>query len=116
MIRRGDVYLADLSPVQGSEQGGVRPVVIIQNKYSPTVIVAAITGRINKAKIPTHVEIEKKKYRLDKDSVILLEQIRTLDKKRLKEKLTYLSEDKMKEVDDALDISLGLHDVRPQKN
>ena len=119
MIRRGDVYLADLSPVQGSEQGGVRPVVIIQNdtgnKYSPTVIVAAITGRINKAKIPTHVEIEKKKYRLDKDSVILLEQIRTLDKKRLKEKLTYLSEDKMKEVDDALDISLGLHDVRPQK-
>ena len=83
MIRRGDVYLADLSPVQGSEQG-VRPVVIIQNdtgnKYSPTVIVAAITGRINKAKIPTHVEIEKKKYKLDKDSVILLEQIRTLDK------------------------------------
>ncbi|KAI23892.1 type II toxin-antitoxin system PemK/MazF family toxin [Staphylococcus aureus] len=106
MIRRGDVYLADLSPVQGSEQGGVRPVVIIQNdtgnKYSPTVIVAAITGRINKAKIPTHVEIEKKKYKLDKDSVILLEQIRTLDKKRLKEKLTYLSDDKMKEVDNAL--------------
>lgn len=106
MIRRGDVYLADLSPVQGSEQGGVRPVVIIQNdtgnKYSPTVIVAAITGRINKAKIPTHVEIEKKKYKLDKDSVILLEQIRTLDKKRLKEKLTYLSDDKMKEVDNAV--------------
>lgn len=113
MIRRGDVYLADLSPVQGSEQGGVRPVVIIQNdtgnKYSPTVIVAAITGRINKAKIPTHVEIEKKKYKLDKDSVILLEQIRTLDKNRLKEKLTYLSDNKMKEVDYALDISLGLH-------
>nr|WP_272108684.1 type II toxin-antitoxin system PemK/MazF family toxin [Staphylococcus sp. NRL 22/194] len=119
MIKRGDVYLADLSPVQGSEQGGVRPVVIIQNdtgnKYSPTVIVAAITGRINKAKIPTHVEIEKHKYRLDRDSVILLEQIRTLDKKRLKEKLTYLSEEKMKEVDEALDISLGLHEVRPQK-
>ncbi|HGZ9482312.1 TPA: type II toxin-antitoxin system PemK/MazF family toxin [Staphylococcus aureus] len=115
MIRRGDVYLADLSPVQGSEQGGVRPVVIIQNdtgnKYSPTVIVAAITGRINKAKIPTHVEIEKKKYKLDKDSVILLEQIRTLDKKRLKEKLTYLSDDKMKEVDNALMISLGLNAV-----
>ena len=83
MIRRGDVYLADLSPVQDRTRG-VRPVVIIQNdtgnKYSPTVIVAAITGRINKAKIPTHVEIEKKKYKLDKDSVILLEQIRTLDK------------------------------------
>ncbi|MBS3435305.1 type II toxin-antitoxin system PemK/MazF family toxin [Staphylococcus aureus] len=123
MIRRGDVYLADLSPVQGSEQGGVRPVVIIQNdtgnKYSPTVIVAAITGRINKAKIPTHathVEIEKKKYKLDKDSVILLEQIRTLDKKRLKEKLTYLSDDKMKEVDNALMISLGLNAVAHQKN
>nr|4MZM_A Chain A, mRNA interferase MazF [Staphylococcus aureus subsp. aureus N315]4MZM_B Chain B, mRNA interferase MazF [Staphylococcus aureus subsp. aureus N315]4MZM_C Chain C, mRNA interferase MazF [Staphylococcus aureus subsp. aureus N315]4MZM_D Chain D, mRNA interferase MazF [Staphylococcus aureus subsp. aureus N315]4MZP_A Chain A, MazF mRNA interferase [Staphylococcus aureus subsp. aureus N315]4MZP_B Chain B, MazF mRNA interferase [Staphylococcus aureus subsp. aureus N315]4MZP_C Chain C, MazF len=119
-IRRGDVYLADLSPVQGSEQGGVRPVVIIQNdtgnKYSPTVIVAAITGRINKAKIPTHVEIEKKKYKLDKDSVILLEQIRTLDKKRLKEKLTYLSDDKMKEVDNALMISLGLNAVAHQKN
>lgn len=120
MIRRGDVYLADLSPVQGSEQGGVRPVVIIQNdtgnKYSPTVIVAAINGRINKAKIPTHVEIEKKKYKLDKDSVILLEQIRTLDKKRLKEKLTYLSDDKMKEVDNALMISLGLNAVVHQKN
>ena len=107
MIRRGDVYLADLSPVQGSEQGGVRPVVIIQNdtgnKYSPTVIVAAITGRINKAKIPT-------------DSVILLEQIRTLDKKRFKEKLTYLSDDKMKEVDNALMISLGLNAVAHQKN
>ncbi|XLL45491.1 type II toxin-antitoxin system PemK/MazF family toxin [Staphylococcus aureus] len=118
MIRRGDVYLADLSPVQGSEQGGVRPVVIIQNdtgnKYSPTV--TAITGRINKAKIPTHVEIEKKKYKLDKDSVILLEQIRTLDKKRLKEKLTYLSDDKMKEVDNALMISLGLNAVVHQKN
>ncbi|HDE9270003.1 TPA: type II toxin-antitoxin system PemK/MazF family toxin [Staphylococcus aureus] len=106
MIRRGDVYLADLSPVQGSEQGGVRPVVIIQND----------TGRINKAKIPTHVEIEKKKYKLDKDSVILLEQIRTLDKKRLKEKLTYLSDDKMKEVDNALMISLGLNAVAHQKN
>ncbi|PTG07282.1 PemK family transcriptional regulator [Staphylococcus chromogenes] len=117
-MKRGDVYLADLSPVQGSEQGGVRPVVIIQNdtgnKYSPTVIVAAITGRINKAKIPTHVEIDKKKYKLDKDSVILLEQIRTVDKKRLKkkrlkEKLTFLSDKKMKEVNAALGISLGLH-------
>ncbi|MGO3050935.1 type II toxin-antitoxin system PemK/MazF family toxin [Staphylococcus casei] len=120
MMRRGDVYLADLSPVQGSEQGGIRPVVIIQNdtgnKYSPTVIVAAITGRINKAKIPTHVEIEKSKYKLDKDSVILLEQIRTLDKNRLKEKLTYLSEDKMREVNNAIDISLGLHSVRTNKS
>ncbi|UXR69108.1 MULTISPECIES: type II toxin-antitoxin system PemK/MazF family toxin [unclassified Staphylococcus] len=115
-MKRGDVYLADLSPVRGSEQGGVRPVVIIQNdtgnKYSPTVIVAAITGRINKAKIPTHVEIEKKKYKLDKDSVILLEQIRTVDKNRLKEKLTFLSEEKMKEVNNALGISLGLQVVQ----
>ena len=120
MMRRGDVYLADLSPVQGSEQGGIRPVVIIQNdtgnKYSPTVIVAAITGRINKAKIPTQVKIEKSKYKLDKDSVILLEQIRTLDKNRLKEKLTYLSDKKMKEGNNAIDISLGLHNIRSHKS
>lgn len=111
-MRRGDVYLADLSPVTGSEQGGTRPVVIIQNdtgnRYSPTVIVAAITGKINKSKIPTHVEIEAAKYKLDRDSVILLEQIRTIDKKRLKEKLTYLSDAKMKEVDTAIAISLNL--------
>jgi len=111
-MRRGDVYLADLSPVTGSEQGGTRPVVIIQNdtgnRYSPTVIVAAITSKINKAKIPTHVEIEAAKYKLDRDSVILLEQIRTIDKKRLKEKLTYLSDAKMKEVDIAIAISLNL--------
>ncbi|WP_239771831.1 type II toxin-antitoxin system PemK/MazF family toxin [Mammaliicoccus sp. P-M58] len=111
-MRRGDVYLTDLSPVTGSEQGGTRPVVIIQNdtgnRYSPTVIVAAITGKINKAKIPTHVEIEAAKYKLDRDSVILLEQIRTIDKKRLKEKLTYLSDAKMKEVDIAIAISLNL--------
>ena len=111
-MKRGEVYLADLSPVQGSEQGGNRPVVIIQNNvgnyHSPTVIVAAVTGRINKAKIPTHVEISKDIYNLDKDSVILLEQIRTVDKKRLKEKLTYLNDDKMKEVDKALQISLEL--------
>ena len=109
MIRRGDVYLADLSPVQGSEQGGVRPVVIIQNDTGNKY-------RINKAKIPTHVEIEKKKYKLDKDSVILLEQIRTLDKKRLKEKLTFLSESKMIEVDNALDISLGLNNFDHHKS
>lgn len=111
-MKRGEVYLADLSPVQGSEQGGRRPVVIIQNdvgnKYSPTVIVAAITAKINKAKIPTHVELNKRQHALDKDSVILLEQIRTIDKNRLFEKLTVLSDDKMEEVNDALMISLGL--------
>ena len=109
-MKRGEVYLADLSPVEGSEQGGKRPVVIIQNNvgnyHSPTVIVAAVTGRINKAKIPTHVEISKDTYNLDKDSVILLEQIRTVDKKRLMEKLTYLKEDKMAEVDAALKVAL----------
>ncbi|KIH70466.1 type II toxin-antitoxin system PemK/MazF family toxin [Salinicoccus roseus] len=117
-MKRGEVYLADLSPVQGSEQGGKRPVVIIQNNvgnyHSPTVIVAAITGRINKAKIPTHVEISKDTYNLDKDSVILLEQIRTVDKKRLREKLTYLNEEKMKEVDKALMISLDLMPSKPK--
>ncbi|AKG74764.1 type II toxin-antitoxin system PemK/MazF family toxin [Salinicoccus halodurans] len=119
-MKRGEVYLADLSPVQGSEQGGKRPVVIIQNNignyHSPTVIVAAITGRINKAKIPTHVEISKDTYNLDKDSVILLEQIRTVDKKRLKEKLTYLNDDKMKEVDKALKISLELMPAKSKKS
>ncbi|TDM13754.1 type II toxin-antitoxin system PemK/MazF family toxin [Macrococcus bovicus] len=111
-MRRGEVFLADLSPVKGSEQGGKRPVVIIQNdvgnKYSPTVIVAAITAKINKARIPTHVEIGKTNHHLDKDSVILLEQIRTIDKNRLIEKLTVLSEEKMSEVNQALAISLGL--------
>lgn len=119
-MKRGEVYLADLSPVQGSEQGGKRPVVIIQNNignyHSPTVIVAAITGRIDKAKIPTHVEISKDTYNLDKDSVILLEQIRTVDKKRLKEKLTYLNDDKMKEVDKALKISLELMPANSKKS
>ncbi|TDL96826.1 type II toxin-antitoxin system PemK/MazF family toxin [Macrococcus brunensis] len=111
-MRRGEVFLADLSPVKGSEQGGKRPVVIIQNdvgnKYSPTVIVAAITAKINKARIPTHVEIGKTNHHLDKDSVILLEQIRTIDKNRLIEKLTVLSAEKMHEVNQALEISLGL--------
>ncbi len=119
-MKRGEVYLADLSPVQGSEQGGKRPVVIIQNNvgnyHSPTVIVAAITGRIDKAKIPTHVEISKDTYNLDKDSVILLEQVRTIDKKRLREKLTYLNEEKMKEVDKALMISLDLLPKKPRKS
>jgi mRNA interferase MazF len=118
-MKRGEVYLADLSPVEGSEQGGKRPVVIIQNNvgnyHSPTVIVAAVTGRINKAKIPTHVEISKDTYNLDKDSVILLEQIRTVDKKRLMEKLTYLKEDKMAEVDAALKVSLALDQKKKKK-
>lgn len=91
-VRRGDIYYADLSPVIGSEQGGVRPVLVIQNdvgnKHSPTVICAAITSRMNKAKLPTHIEISAKKYRLVKNSVVLLEQIRTLDKKRLKESIS----------------------------
>ncbi|MCD2138094.1 type II toxin-antitoxin system PemK/MazF family toxin [Salinicoccus halitifaciens] len=118
-MKRGEVYLADLSPVEGSEQGGKRPVVIIQNNvgnyHSPTVIVAAVTGRINKAKIPTHVEISKDTYNLDKDSVILLEQIRTVDKKRLMEKLTYLKDDKMAEVDAALKVSLALDQKQRKK-
>ena len=118
-MKRGEVYLADLSPVQGSEQGGKRPVVIIQNnvgnRHSPTVIVAAITGKINKAKIPTHVEISKEAYKLDMDSVILLEQILTVDKTRLQEKLTYLDEDKMREVNEALKVSLELEPKKKRK-
>jgi len=112
LIRRGDIFYADLSPVVGSEQGGVRPVLIIQNdignKYSPTVIASAITSQINKAKLPTHIELKAKSYGIPKDSVILLEQIRTIDKKRLKEKIGYLSPDIMKSVDEALQISFGL--------
>lgn len=112
IIKRGDILYADLSPVIGSEQGGVRPVLVIQNdignKYSPTVIVAAITSQINKAKLPTHVEIIAEEYGITKDSVILLEQIRTIDKKRLKEKVGHLSDELMKKVDDGLQISFGL--------
>ncbi|MBU5308595.1 type II toxin-antitoxin system PemK/MazF family toxin [Clostridioides mangenotii] len=111
-IKRGDLYYADLSPVIGSEQGGVRPVLIVQNdvgnKYSPTVIVSAITSQINKAKLPTHVEISSNEYGLNKDSVILLEQIRTIDKKRLREKIGCLDEDMMMKVEAGLQISLGL--------
>ena len=103
-IKRGDLFYADLSPVIGSEQGGVRPVLIIQNnignKYSPTVIIAAITSQINKAKLPTHIEISSSEYGLNKDSVILLEQIRTIDKKRLREKIGYLDNKTMLKVDD----------------
>jgi mRNA interferase MazF len=112
VIKRGDILYADLSPVIGSEQGGIRPVLVIQNdignKYSPTIIVAAITSQINKAKLPTHIEINAEEYGITKDSVILLEQIRTIDKKRLKEKVGHLSDDLMKKVDDGLQISFGL--------
>lgn len=110
-IRRGEIYYADLSPVVGSEQGGIRPVLIIQNdvgnKYSPTVIVSAITSQLGKAKLPTHIELSAEKYHLPKDSVALLEQIRTLDKRRLREKITMLSSEKMREVNKAILISLG---------
>lgn len=114
MVKRGDVYFADLSPVVGSEQGGVRPVLIIQNdignRFSPTVIVAAITAQIQKAKLPTHVEIDAEKYNFDRNSVILLEQVRTIDKQRLTDKITVLDESMMNRVDEALQISLGLVD------
>ena len=111
IIRRGDIYYADLRPVVGSEQGGVRPVLIIQNdvgnKHSPTVICAAITSRMNKAKLPTHVELSTRQCQIVKDSVILLEQIRTLDKRRLKERIGELPEITMSKVDKAILISLG---------
>ncbi|OPX45522.1 mRNA interferase endoA [Ruminiclostridium hungatei] len=115
VIKRGDIYYADLSPVIGSEQGGVRPVLIVQNdignKYSPTVIAAAITSQINKAKLPTHIEIGALEYGLAKDSVILLEQIRTIDKKRLREKIGHLDEELMDKVNNALEVSFGLSEI-----
>ena len=111
-IRRGDIYYADLSPVVGSEQGGVRPVLIIQNnvgnRFSPTVIAAAITSRNEKANLPTHIRLYADNSGLSKDSVVLLEQIRTLDKKRLKEKMGTLNSSDMYKVDEALSISFGL--------
>mgnify|MGYP000605918192 CR=1 FL=1 len=111
-VRRGDIYYADLSPVVGSEQGGVRPVLIIQNdignRHSPTVICAAITSRMNKAKLPTHVEIEARKCEIVKDSVILLEQLRTIDKTRLRDRVCHLDESILKRVDHALMVSLEL--------
>lgn len=113
-VKRGYIFFADLSPVVGSEQGGVRPVLVVQNdvgnKYSPTVIIAAITSQIEKAKLPTHVEVEAKEYGLEKDSVILLEQIRTIDKQRLQDKVTELDDRVMQRVNQALKISLGLID------
>ncbi|EMR04921.1 mRNA interferase EndoA [Bhargavaea cecembensis DSE10] len=111
-IKRGDIFFADLSPVKGSEQGGKRPVLVIQNdignRFSPTVIVAAITAQIQKAKLPTHVEIDAVRYGLDKNSVVLLEQVRTIDKSRLSDKITHLDEEMMRQVEEALEISLGL--------
>lgn len=112
IIKRGDIFYADLSPVIGSEQGGVRPVLVIQNdvgnKYSPTIIIAAITSQINKAKLPTHIEIVASEYGLTKDSVILLEQIRTIDKKRLREKVGHFDEEMMESVNECIKISTGL--------
>ena len=112
VVKRGDIYYANLSPVVGSEQGGLRPVLVIQNdignKYSPTVIVAAITSQIEKAKLPTHIELSALEYDMDKDSVILLEQLRTIDKKRLKDKVCHLDNEIMEQVNKALMISLEL--------
>ena len=110
-VKRGDIFYADLSPVVGSEQGGTRPVLIVQNdtgnRHSPTVIAAAITSQTGKAKLPTHIELSSADYHLPKNSVVLLEQIRTLDKRRLKEKITTIDDGKMKEVNRAILISLG---------
>ncbi len=112
IIKRGDIFYADLRPVVGSEQGGVRPVVIVQNdmgnKHSPTVICAAITSKMNKAKLPTHVELDAGRYDMIKDSVVLLEQVRTIDKSRLKEKVCHLDQEVLDKVDRALMVSFSL--------
>ncbi|MGI6000613.1 PemK family transcriptional regulator [Lachnoclostridium sp. An131] len=112
VIRRGDIYYADLRPVVGSEQGGVRPVLVIQNdtgnRHSPTVIVAAITSKMNKAKLPTHVELSARQCQIVRDSVILLEQLRTIDKQRLKDKVCHLDAQILARVDEALRVSLEL--------
>lgn len=112
-IQRGDIYYADLRPVIGSEQGGIRPVLIIQNdignRHSPTVICAAITSQMHKAKLPTHVELHSSQYDLAKDSVVLLEQLRTIDKKRLKDKVCHLDNQILLKIDKALEISLELY-------
>ena len=111
-IRRGDIYYADLSPVVGSEQGGLRPVLIVQNdignKYSPTVIAAAITSKLGKTRLPTHIDVFADKVGLQRDSVVLLEQIRTIDKTRLKEKMGHLDDNMMHRVDEAITVSFGL--------
>ena len=112
-IKRGDIFYADLSPVIGSEQGGIRPVMIIQNdvgnRHSPTVICAAITSKMNKAKLPTHVEIDASKYHLVKNSVVLLEQVRTIDKQRLKDFICHVDNKLMNKIENALRVSLELH-------
>ena len=112
-IKRGDIFYADLCPVVGSEQGGIRPVMIIQNdvgnRHSPTVICAAITSKMNKAKLPTHVEIDASKYHLVKNSVVLLEQVRTIDKQRLKDFICHVDNKLMCQVENALKVSLELH-------
>ncbi len=114
LVRRGDIFFADLNPVVGSEQGGVRPVLVVQNdvgnKYSPTVIVAAVTSQINKSKLPTHVEIGALGNGLNKDSVVLMEQLRTIDKKRLKERIGRVDDEIIAQVNEALTISLGIID------
>ena len=113
LVKRGEIYMADLSPVVGSEQGGIRPVLVIQNnignKYSPTVIVSAITSQLGKAKLPTHIDLSAEKYNLPKNSVALLEQIRTLDKRRLKEKMGTVDEVSMSKVNEAISISFGIN-------
>ena len=113
IIKRGDIYYADLRPVIGSEQGGIRPVLVVQNdignKHSPTIIVVAITSKMNKAKLPTHIELSSKKYGIVKDSVILLEQIRTIDKSRLKEKIGHIDDEEvMSRINNAIGVSFGL--------
>ena len=112
-IKRGDIFYADLSPVVGSEQGGIRPVLIVQNdvgnRHSPTIICAAITSRMNKAKLPTHIELDARKYQIVKNSVVLLEQIRTIDKLRLKDYVCHLDREIMNKIDEALKISFSLH-------
>lgn len=120
VIRRGDIFYADLRPVIGSEQGGIRPVLIVQNntgnKHSPTVICAAITSKLNKAKLPTHVEISAAEEGITKDSVILLEQVRTIDKTRLREKVCHLEGEILERIDKALLISLAIHPYSDRKH
>lgn len=112
LVKRGDIYYADLSPVVGSEQGGVRPVLVVQNdignKFSPTIIVSAITSQMEKARLPTHIEISGERYGLNKNSIVLLEQVRTIDKRRLREKAGHLDEYLMGRVDHAIRTSFGL--------
>lgn len=113
MIKRGEIYYADLNPVVGSEQGGIRPIVVLQNdvgnKYSPTIIAAATTSKLTKAKLPTHIALSKENSPLPRESVVLLEQIRTIDKSRIKDKIGQLPPQIMQQIDDALLLSLGFY-------